>query len=79
MNEPIKSYIFYSERLMSGEPVDCVYLLKGSCRAQPFFFNESDYYKPTEDEKKEFCLNLGRFRQCPRLMAYQAHLQVVKK
>jgi hypothetical protein len=74
MNDALKSYIFYTELIMSGEPMECIYLLREACHAQPFITHEADFYKPTQDERKEYCLDLSRFNACPRLLQYQIFL-----
>lgn len=75
-----KFYIFHTEVFVTGEPMQCVYLLRESCHAQPFISTQDDYYKPTEDEKKDICQDGNRFRACPRLIQYQDYLaRTVKK
>lgn len=69
-----KSYIFYTEVMMDGEPMQCVYLVKNDCRAQPFAVNTSEYYEPTEDEKKSICIVPVEFMRCPRFRQYESFL-----
>jgi len=71
------SFILYSEVDIGDDLVDCIYLVKDECRAQPFVAGDRAYYKPTEDEKKGICKEAGQFRMCPRLQAYQAHLRAM--
>ena len=65
--------------------MDCIYLVERQyrndssvkeCHAQPFAL-ENIYYKPTEEDKKKYCLGEGEdgFSFCPRFIAYQDHLE----
>jgi succinylarginine dihydrolase len=74
-----KSYIFHTELIVTDKPMQCVYLVKEECHAQPFIYNNSDYYKPSEDEIKTFCLESGRFRTCPRLLQFESYLEKAAK
>ena len=74
-----KSYIFYTELTVIGESMQCVYLIKEDCCAQPVITDVMDFYKPTEDEKRDICLRDGNFLACPRLRAYQTHLGLTLK
>jgi hypothetical protein len=34
-----------------------------------------EFYEPSQDEKKDYCLNIKNFRECPRFKAYQDDLK----
>ena len=72
------SYALYSEMDVSDDPVNCVYLFKDECRAQPFVDKEEGYYKPIDEDRKRFCsMRASNFRGCPRFQAYQDHLRAI--
>ena len=74
------SFILYSELLTSDELVNCIYFASNECRAQPFVQvtqGQRDYYKPTEEEQKDYCGERASFRNCSRLVAYQDHLKAI--
>jgi hypothetical protein len=68
-----KSFILYSEIDAGEKPLDCVYLMRGECRAQPFVDSDKEYYKPNDEDRAKFC-NRRYFRGCPRFQAYQTHI-----
>jgi len=75
-----ESFILYSVIDVGDNPVDCVYLDKDDCRAVPYLPKYKEYYKPTEEEQKEFCKNPDNprnFLACSRLQAYQNHLKAI--
>jgi len=55
--------------------MDCGYFVNGDCTVPPFGAH-GHYYKPTEEEKKQFCKS-EKFNTCPRFTAYQNHLKAV--
>jgi hypothetical protein len=57
--------------------MDCIYLVKGECLAQPFVTGDKAYYKPTEEDRKGFCTERTNVRACPRLQTYQAHFRAM--
>jgi hypothetical protein len=69
--------ILYSEVDVGGDMVDCIYLVKDECRAQPFVDVTKVYYKPTEQEKKDYCRSGSPQRNCPRFVGYQEHLKAI--
>lgn len=78
-----KTYILYNEIEVEGELVDCIYLNEDECRAQPYVAKriarpeDRTFYKPNEEDKKEFCHQRVEFRSCPRYQAYQSHLRAM--
>lgn len=70
-----QTYIFQTEVIVSGEVMQCVYLLRDECHAQPFVSMKLDFFKPSEDDKKSFCLNPTEFESCPRLHQYLEFLE----
>jgi hypothetical protein len=68
------SFILYSEVDLEDNPVDCIYLVKDECRAQPFVGPDKEYYKPTSEDQKDFCKNRENVKACPRLQSYRRHL-----
>jgi hypothetical protein len=72
-----RSFILYSEVDVGENPVECVYLMSGECRAQPVLSKETGYYKPTEEDRKTFCTNRYHMRECPRLQSYEVHLKAL--
>jgi hypothetical protein len=72
----VKSFILYSEVEIEDNVVDCVYLVKDECRAQPFVGSDKEYFKPNEKDRAKFC-NRGFFTACPRFNAYQRHLEII--
>lgn len=77
-----KSFLVYNIIEVEGEPVDCIYLTKGECRAQPFArvgFGRGGFafYTPTETEQVKYCNNGPEFKACPRFVAYQDHLKAI--
>lgn len=72
------SFILYSEVELEDDLVDCIYLFKDKCRAQPIVDKEEGYYKPTDEDRKRFCsMRANEFRACPRFQAYQDHLRAI--
>ncbi|MCJ7456095.1 hypothetical protein MUP07_05035 [Candidatus Bathyarchaeota archaeon] len=71
------SFILYSRVEVGEDLVDCVYLFKDGCRAQPILDKEAGYYKPTEEDQKIFCRNQRRMRTCPRLQTYEIYLKAI--
>jgi len=72
------SCILYSEMDVSDDTVNCVYLVKDECRAQPILDKEEGYYKPIERDRERFCSGrVINFRACPRFQAYQDHLRAI--
>ncbi len=55
--------------------MDCIYLIcKGECYCHTVLVRPNEpiaFYKPTEEELKEFCKNSANFRNCPRFEAFQ--------
>jgi hypothetical protein len=73
-----KSFILYSEVELGDDLVDCIYLFKDECRAQPIVDKKEGYYKPTGEDKAHFCsMKAMDFRSCPRFQAYQDHLRAI--
>jgi len=77
-----KSYVSYSEILSEEKPLDCVYLVEGFCTAQAVHepglkIKYAKYYQPTDEERKNFCNNSDKFKECPRFTAYQSHLNAM--
>ena len=85
-----KSFVLYTEVHVEGDLVNCNYLIKGQCWAQPFAERgkmkagnyesvgaDIEFYKPTEDDQRRFCANTGRegFRMCPRAGTYHEYLR----
>ena len=73
------SFILYSEVEVGDDLVNCIYLFKDECRAQPILGKEEGYYKPTEEDQNHFCRNTrpGGFRMCPRAGLYREHLKAM--
>jgi hypothetical protein len=71
------SCILYSELDVEDNPVNCLYLIKGECRAQPFVNKEEGYYKPDQHDQQVYCKNGRDMQACPRLVAYQTHLKAI--
>jgi hypothetical protein len=71
------SFILYSRVEVGEDLVDCVYLFKDGCRAQPILDKEAGYYKPTEEDKTRFCSNPRLMRTCPRAGLYHEHLRAI--
>jgi hypothetical protein len=69
--------VFYSESKNSGMIImDCIYLncIRTECRchAIPMRPNETVvFYKPTEEEMKQFCKSSSNFGICPRFKAFK--------
>lgn len=72
-----RSFILYSRVEVGEDPVDCVYLFKDGCRAQPILDKEAGYYKPTEEDQRMYCRNHRQMRTCPRLQTYEIHLKAI--
>lgn len=80
-----KSFVFYTKVYVEGDLVNCIYFINGKCWAQPFAARSKlsqsaaaeqvEFYKPTEEEQKKYCMNIGEFRACPRFQAYQDDLK----
>ena len=77
----VKTFILYNEIEVGEGPVDCIYLVKGECRAQPFArqrrTDSTGFYTPTEDEQKKFCVNPSEWTSCPRFQVYREHLRTI--
>jgi hypothetical protein len=74
-----KSFVLCNMIEVEGDLVNCVYLVDGECRAQPFTKmhgsrGSTGFYKPTEEEQKNYC-QAYTFNTCPRFKAYQDHLK----
>ena len=69
------SCILYAEVEVGDGLVDCVYLFKDECRAQPILDKGVGYYKPTEEDRRIYCTNHRRMRGCPRLQSYETYLK----
>ena len=70
-------FILYSEVELGDDLVDCIYLFKDECRAQPIVDKKEGYYKPTEEDQKNFCRNTRLMRTCPRAGLYHEHLRAI--
>ena len=61
--------------------MDCIYIVKGECMAQPFTQHSAagslGFYKPNEEDQKTFCKNAEASKTCPRFTAYHEHLKAV--
>jgi hypothetical protein len=76
----MNSFILYSEVLSCDWPVNCPYFASGECRAQPFVRKVKDaydYYRPTEEDQREFCNTKDRYMGCPRRLVYSEHLRLI--
>lgn len=73
------SCILYSEIDLGENSVECVYLFKDECRAQPIVEREIGFYKVNEDDVRRFCKSTAPsgFRTCPRAMLYHEHLKAI--
>jgi hypothetical protein len=71
-----RRYILYSEIQLGENQVDCIYFVSGVCMATPTSVG-GDYYKPTEQDQKDWCKNIAKFKTCPRFTGYQEHLRAV--
>jgi hypothetical protein len=70
------SFVVYAEVDLEDNPVDCIYLVKGECRAQPFVDTVTrEYYRPTDQEQRDYCRSTINVRTCARLQTYQDHLK----
>jgi hypothetical protein len=68
--------VVHTRVYVEGDSVDCIYFEESKCWAAPFAEGEEGVlYKPTEVEKKQYCLNTKNFRKCPRFKAYQDDLK----
>ena len=75
-----KSFVLYTILEVEGKLVDCIYFANSECRAQPVVHGVSapgEFYKPNEQDQKEYCKNGANFQYCPRFIAYQAHLKAI--
>jgi len=72
-----RSFILYSRLDVEDNPVNCVYLFGDECRAQPLLDKQAGYYKPTEEDKTNFCRNTRMMRTCPRAGLYHEHLRAI--
>jgi hypothetical protein len=74
-----KSFVLYNVIEVEGELVDCIYFIDDECRAQINTDKDGKCYKPTEEEQKKYCKNLGPddFTYCTRYRAYQSHLEKI--
>jgi hypothetical protein len=65
--------------------MDCIYLNCdhrgiGYCHAQPIRKGEAVvWYKPTDEELKNYCRNSEKFGSCPRYMAFEDYLESIGK
>ena len=60
--------------------MDCIYLVSEDCRAHPIprgIAGTVTFYKPNEEEQKEFCKSLTGFPTCPRLKLYHEYLRAM--
>jgi hypothetical protein len=73
----VRSFILYTEVEIEDNAVDCVYLFKDGCHAQPFLDKETGYYKPEDDDRKTFCTNRYHVRECPRLQSYEVYVKAL--
>ena len=76
------SFILYSEVVIEDNPVDCIYFINGQCWAQPFATRthtgpDIEFYKPTDEDQKNYCKEIRNFQTCPRFLAYQGHLRAM--
>jgi hypothetical protein len=61
--------------------VDCIYLNEDECRAQPYVAKrigrpeDMTFYKPNEEDQKEYRKDKVNFKACPRFKAYQDDLR----
>jgi hypothetical protein len=74
-----KSYVRYTILHVEDELMNCIYFVQDHCTAQPHAvananFPSAGYYKPTDDERKEFCNNAGIADTCPRFKQYKLYL-----
>ena len=69
-----KRYLIHTEILVSGDPMQCIYLSGGHCMAEPIRSSMLDPYKPTEEDQKALCIT-SDFDECPRFEAFQDHLE----
>jgi hypothetical protein len=58
--------------------MDCIYLSRNDCLAQPASALKREHYKPTDEDQKLFCKNGSEFKACPRFTAYQEHVRSFK-
>jgi len=73
------SFLFYTTlKEIGDELMDCIYLVSGDCRAHPISSGITGtlaFYKPSEEEQKEFCKSSTGFSTCPRLRVYHEYLR----